>query len=89
MLEPIKCTWKAKGVSICSDGWSNAQKKLIIKFMMVTESGPMFLNVISAEGHAKNKYYITAKLMDYIRRLGIKMCKLLIMHRHASRWVQP
>ena len=32
LLEPIRGTWKEKGVSICSDGWADAQRRPIIKF---------------------------------------------------------
>ena len=54
LMEPIRATWKQKWVSICSDGWANAQKRPLINFMAVTESDPMFLNSVNAEGEVKN-----------------------------------
>jgi len=53
LIEPIRATWKQKEVSICSDGWADAQRSLI-NFMAVTKSGPMFLNSVNAEGEVKN-----------------------------------
>ena len=50
LLELIKKTWNEKGVSICSDGWSNAQRKPLINIMAVSEGGPMFLKAINCEG---------------------------------------
>ena len=44
LLVPIKKTWNEKGVSICSDGWSDAQRRPLINIMAVSESGSMFLN---------------------------------------------
>ncbi|XP_073046049.1 uncharacterized protein [Primulina eburnea] len=52
LLEPTKETWKQKGVSICSDGWSDVQRRPLINIMAVCESGPMFLKAINCEvGH--------------------------------------
>ena len=42
----------------------------LINFMGVTESGPMFLNSINAEGEVKNRRYIAEKLEDYIKKVG-------------------
>jgi len=61
---------EAKGVSIYSDGWADAQKSPLINFMAVTESGPMFLNSINAEGEVKKWHYIAEKLEDYIKEVG-------------------
>ena len=68
-LEPIKSTWSSKGVSLCSNGWSDAQKRPIIHFMVVTESGPMFLSSVNAEGFTKSWFYIADKLMEKIREI--------------------
>ena len=70
LLEPIRGTWKQKGVSICSDGRADAQRRPNINFMAVTEAGPMFLNSVNAEGEKKNKYYIADKLEVVIREVG-------------------
>ncbi|KAK0607892.1 hypothetical protein LWI29_022144 [Acer saccharum] len=36
LLEPIKKTWQDKGVSVCSDGWSDSQRKPLINIMVVS-----------------------------------------------------
>ena len=65
-MEPIRATWKQKVVSICSDWWADAQRYLI-NFMVVTESGPMFLNSVNVEREMKNRHYITKKFENYIK----------------------
>lgn len=54
MLEPTKSTWPLKGVTICTDGWSDPQRRPILNFMAVTEGGPMFLKSIATEGETKS-----------------------------------
>jgi len=55
MLQPIKGTWKQKGVTIMRDGWCDSQRRPLINFMVVTEGGPMFLKAIDASGETKDK----------------------------------
>ncbi|KAL3019145.1 hypothetical protein AAZX31_05G066300 [Glycine max] len=62
LLQPIKNAWSQKGVSIVSDGWSDPQRRSLINFMAVTESGPMFLKAIDCSNEIKDKDFI-AKLM--------------------------
>ncbi|XP_020247901.1 uncharacterized protein LOC109825460 [Asparagus officinalis] len=62
LMEPIRGTWQQKGVSICSDGWVDAQRRPIINFMAVCEGKPMFLNAVNADGEVKNKYFIQTQL---------------------------
>ncbi|XP_044482007.1 uncharacterized protein LOC123208540 [Mangifera indica] len=50
LLEPIKSTWMEKGVSIVSDGWSDPQRRPLINFMVVCESGPMFIKAVNCAG---------------------------------------
>lgn len=33
MLQPIKATWRSKGVTIVSDGWSDPQRRPLLNFM--------------------------------------------------------
>ena len=58
LLEPIKKTWNEKGVSVCSDGWSDAQRRPLINIMAVSESGTMFLKAINYEGETKDMHFI-------------------------------
>ena len=70
LLEPIKKTWNKKGVSICSDGWSNAQRRPLINIMVVSEGGLMFLKAINYEWEAKDKHLITDLLINTIQDIG-------------------
>lgn len=47
LLDPIKTTWKEKGVTIVSDVWSDSQRRPLINFMAVTELGPMFIKAVN------------------------------------------
>ncbi|KAJ1426311.1 Ribonuclease H-like superfamily [Sesbania bispinosa] len=46
LLQPIKDTWSEKGVSLVTDGWTDAQRRPLINFMEISDSGPMFLKAI-------------------------------------------
>ena len=52
-LQPIKGTWKKKGLSICSDGWSDTKRRPLINIMTSSSGGPMFLNSINSSGIVK------------------------------------
>ena len=70
LLEPIKKTWNEKGVSICNDGWLDAQRRPLISIMTVSESGPMFLKAINCEGKTKDKHFIADLLINTIQEIG-------------------
>ncbi|XP_024164308.1 uncharacterized protein LOC112171343 [Rosa chinensis] len=69
-LEPIKITWKDKGVSLCSDGWSDAQRRPLINVIATCESGPMMLRAINCEGEFKDHALIADLIIDSIKEVG-------------------
>lgn len=69
-MEPIKTTWKEKGVTIVSDGWSDSQRRPLINFMAVTENGPMFLKAVNCEGELKYKFHIANLIKEVILEVG-------------------
>ena len=69
-MEPIKKTWNEKGVSICRDGWLDAQRRPLINIMAVLESGPMFLKAINYEGETKDKHFIADLLINTIQEIS-------------------
>jgi len=71
LLQPIRDSWKHKGVTIVSDGWSDSQRSLI-NFMAITESGPMFLKTIDGYGKIKDKDFIAKHIRDAIIEVGPK-----------------
>ncbi|GKA51407.1 putative hAT dimerization domain, ribonuclease H-like domain protein [Tanacetum coccineum] len=50
LLKPIKETWREKGVTIVTDGWSDPHRRPIINFMATSENGPMFIKAINCMG---------------------------------------
>ncbi|KAE8793328.1 hypothetical protein D1007_32029 [Hordeum vulgare] len=70
MLEPLKSTWPLKGVTIATDGWSDPQRRPILNFMAVAESGPMFLKAINTEGEVKSKQFIFEKMKEVVEDIG-------------------
>ncbi|XLQ99904.1 hypothetical protein S83_066103, partial [Arachis hypogaea] len=71
MLEPTKNSWSGKGVSIVSDGWSDPQRRPLLNFMAVTESGPMFLKAVDCSDEIKDKDYVARQIRDVIREVGL------------------
>lgn len=70
LLQPTRETWHEKGVSVCSDGWSDSQRRPLINIMAVCESGPMFLKAINCEGEYKDKFFLSNLLVESIREIG-------------------
>ncbi|KAH1242077.1 hypothetical protein GmHk_07G019491 [Glycine max] len=68
LLQPIKNAWSQKGVSIVSDGWSDPQRRSLINFMAVTESGPMFLKVIDCSNEIKDKDFIAKHMREQLKK---------------------
>ncbi|XP_057723564.1 uncharacterized protein LOC130939478 [Arachis stenosperma] len=71
MLEPTKNSWSGKGVSIVSDGWSDLQRRPLLNFMAVTESGPMFFKAVDYSDEIKDKDYVAKQIRDVIREVGL------------------
>ena len=55
LLDSTKSTWPEKGVTICSDGWSDPRRRPIINFIAVSEKAPIFLRADNREGQVKTK----------------------------------
>ena len=83
-MEPIKKTWNEKGVSICSDGWSDAQRRPLINIMAVSESGLMFLKAINCEGETKDKNFIADLLINTIQEIGPQRVVQVIIDNAAA-----
>lgn len=70
LIEPIKKTWRSKGVSIVSDGWSDVQRRPLINFIAICDTGPMFLKAIDTSGETKDKHFIANLLKEVIDEVG-------------------
>ncbi|CAL5412655.1 unnamed protein product [Camellia sinensis] len=69
-LQPIKDSWKKKGVSICSDGWSDRQKRPLINIMAASVGGAMFVKAIDASGNIKDADYVANIFLSVIEEIG-------------------
>uniref|UniRef100_A0A2N9EEB5 DUF659 domain-containing protein n=1 Tax=Fagus sylvatica TaxID=28930 RepID=A0A2N9EEB5_FAGSY len=70
LMKPIKSSWKDKGLSIVSDGWTDAQRMPLINFMGTSELGPIFLKTIDGTKEYKDRHYIARLLLDAISEVG-------------------
>ncbi|KAJ1298855.1 hypothetical protein BS78_01G485900 [Paspalum vaginatum] len=70
LLDSTKSTWLEKGVTICSDGWSDPRRRPIINFIVVSEKAHIFLRADNCEGEIKTKEYIAEKLRGIIDEVG-------------------
>jgi len=73
LLQSIRNSWKNKRVTIVSDGWSDPQRRPLINFMDVTDSGPMFLKSINASDEIKDKDFIARQMRDVVMEVGQMM----------------
>ncbi|XP_020866146.1 uncharacterized protein LOC110224427 [Arabidopsis lyrata subsp. lyrata] len=69
-LLPLKNTWKQKGVSVCSDGWSDPQRRPIFNLIAANESGPMMLRAINSQGETKTGEMIADLIIECIKEIG-------------------
>nr|XP_023911294.1 uncharacterized protein LOC112022899 [Quercus suber] len=70
LLRSIKDTWKKKGLSIVSDGWTYVQKRPLINFMATSEKGPLFIKSIDGTKEYKDKHFIADLFLKVIEEIG-------------------
>ncbi|XP_022874101.1 uncharacterized protein LOC111392920 [Olea europaea var. sylvestris] len=69
-LQPIKDSWREKGASIVSDGWSDRQKRPLINIMAASAKGVMFIQAIDATGNIKYCDYDATLFINAIKEIG-------------------
>ncbi|XP_028104489.1 uncharacterized protein LOC114303554 [Camellia sinensis] len=84
LLDPIRGSWREKGVSIVSDGWSDSQRRPLINFMAVTGGGPMFLKAVDCSGETNDKYFISNLMKEVIMEVGAKNVVQVITDNAAN-----
>ncbi|XP_028092965.1 uncharacterized protein LOC114293132 [Camellia sinensis] len=70
LLEPTRASWKEKGLSIVSDGWTDSQRRPLINFMGASEVGAVFLKAVNCEGEHKDKFFISNLISQAIEEVG-------------------
>lgn len=61
---------KTTGMTICTDGWSDAQNRPILNALAVCPKGAMFLDAVDTSGKVKSAEYIAEVLTSYIEAVG-------------------
>ncbi|XP_058180780.1 uncharacterized protein LOC131299188 [Rhododendron vialii] len=84
LLDPIKGTWKEKGLTIASDGWSDSQRRSLINFMAVTGDAPMFLKAVNCEGEIKDKHFIASLMKEVVIEVGPKNVVQIVTDNTAN-----
>ena len=84
LLSRTKSVWQEKGVTICSDGWTDAQRRPLINFIAVSETSPIFLRALNAQGEEKTKEYIADKLVAVVEEVGAKNVVQIITDNAAN-----
>ena len=70
LLKSIKDTWKERGLSIVSNGWTDAQKKPLINFIATSEKGSLFIKSIDGTKEYKEKHFISDLFLKVIGEVG-------------------
>ncbi|CAH8254769.1 unnamed protein product [Arabidopsis lyrata] len=69
-MAKMMSTWKAKGVTIVSDGWSDPTRKPLINFIAITGNAPLFLKAVDCSGKVKDKFFISNLMKEVINEVG-------------------
>ena len=78
ILVPIKSTWVSSGVSIVSDGWTDAARHPLINFMVSSQNGPLFLKAVDALGKYKDAQFMVDLFIKTIEEVGVDSCVQII-----------
>ncbi|GFY85412.1 hypothetical protein Acr_04g0001500 [Actinidia rufa] len=70
LLQPIKDTWRKKGVSLVFDRWSDRQRRPLINIMAASSRGSIFIKAIDASGNTKDAEYVANLFVQTINDLG-------------------
>ncbi|XP_022894492.1 uncharacterized protein LOC111408894 isoform X2 [Olea europaea var. sylvestris] len=69
-LQPIRDSWRKKGVPIVSDGWLDKQRRPLINVMGASAGRAMFIKAIDASSNIKDGEYVAAMFTDAIKQIG-------------------
>nr|GEU50439.1 putative hAT dimerization domain, ribonuclease H-like domain protein [Tanacetum cinerariifolium] len=69
-LEPLRSTWKEKGVTIVSDGWSDPTRKPLINFMATSSNSPLYLKAVNCFGEVKDRFFIADLKKEVNNEIG-------------------
>lgn len=69
-LKPIRDSWVQASVSLVSDGWKDCKNCRLIKVIVVSPKGRMFLKVIDCKGKVKDAEIISQIVINSLQAVG-------------------
>lgn len=69
-LQPWDARVPDTGVTICSDGWSDAQNRPLLNMLAVNPKGAKFMTAVDTSGEVKSGTYIAARIIECIEEMG-------------------
>ena len=70
---------KTTGFVLTSDGWTDAQNRPLLNFILCSPRGQKFLHVLDTSGHEKTGAYIAEQLSQVIQDVGPQYISAVIM----------
>lgn len=70
---------KVTGFVLTSDGWTDAQSRPLINFMLVTPKGIKFVRALDTSGSEKTGEFIADKMSEAIDEVGPEYISAVIM----------
>ena len=74
-----KHAMKVTGFVLSSDGWTDAQSRPLLNFMLMTPKGIKFLRALDTSGQEKTGEYIANKMSEVINEVGPEYISAVIM----------
>ncbi|XP_074271006.1 uncharacterized protein LOC141594925 [Silene latifolia] len=84
LLQPFRDSWKKKGLSLCSDGWTDRQRHPLINMMATSGGGDMFLKAYDTSGKTKGADYVSSLFLETIEKVGANNVVQIITDNAAN-----
>lgn len=70
LLQPTRDSWVKKGLSLCSDGWSDGVNRPIINVMAASGTSAIFVDSVDASGKRKDAAFVAEVFIQAIKEVG-------------------
>ncbi|XP_074347289.1 uncharacterized protein LOC141686133 [Apium graveolens] len=84
LLQPFRDSWKKRGVSLCSDGWGDRQKRPLINVMAASGGNSMFIKSFDTSGNIKDFDYVASLFLNVIDQEGADKVVQIITDNAAN-----
>ncbi|GAQ80551.1 hypothetical protein KFL_000560400 [Klebsormidium nitens] len=83
-LRPIVDSIEVTGSTLTSDGWSSAQNRPLLNFLLVTPKGNVFLKAEDTSGKAKTAAYIADTWLECMEEAGAERVQQVVSDSAAN-----